>query len=180
MRMPTSMEAIMPNIDLSLLSMDGAWSCGGRPQPGLNPGPDFRSAHRVDEGVGSGRLRPDDLPRRLAFWAPLPLRDHHLMAHLQAMLGRIGSELDGTEEGRCIGSIQRIGDLGRIERAGFFDCLLQNETGGVPAGGVVAGLGAEFVAKDLGKVLRPRAEVRLVLHLWSPLRRHGDADGSGS
>src|SRR5512144_1121585 len=102
------------------------------------------------------------------------------MAHLQAMLGRIGSELDAAEEGPCIGSIQRFDDLGRIERAGLFDCLLQNETGSVPAGGVITGLGAEFVAKDLGKVLRPRTEVRLVLHLWSPLRRHGDADRSGS
>ena len=125
------------------------------------------------------RLGPDHLAAELAVHI-LPLRQHHLMRVLQAVMPRIGGELDAAEEGRDVGCVERRRHFFRIDRAGLLDRVLQDHAARVARSRVIVRLGVEFVLERLGEFRRGRPELRLVGDLQLPLRRHGDAERGGS
>ena len=104
-------------------------------------------------GVG----RPNHLATELAV-DQLPLRQHHLVRGLQAMMGRIGGKLDLTKEGRDVGCVKCRGHLFRIDGAGLFDGVLQHNAGGITGRGVIVGLGVDL--RDGGCVLRGELGLR--------------------
>src|SRR5215831_14151371 len=68
--------------------------------------------------VGSlGLLRPDHFLGQLSIFL-LPLRKHHLMRDLEAMLVRIGGELGAAEERRDVDLVEHCRHLVGLDRTG--------------------------------------------------------------
>ena len=81
----------------------------------------------VEDVRGLGFLRPDHFLDQLAVLL-LPLGKHHLMADLQTVLLCVGRELGAAEQGGRVDLVERVRDLGLIDRAGLFDGMLQDQT----------------------------------------------------
>src|SRR3954462_11506516 len=84
-----------------------------------DPCPRFRP-RSIENFRGLRRHRPDHFLDQLAILL-LPLRQHHLVAELQAVLLRIVLELGFAEEGRGVGFNELARALGLIPRPRLLD-----------------------------------------------------------
>ena len=134
---------------------------------------------RIGQIAGFSLERPDHLTTGLAVHL-LPLRQHHFMRHLQAVMARIGGEFDVAEESGHVGGVERGGDFLRLDRICLLDRMLQDLARGIARGGVIVGLGVELVLERPGEFRRGRAELRLVRNLDLSLRGHGYAKRGGT